>query len=71
VSSEAPVFELPDLTGVRRKLSEFRGRDVLLVFFNPRCGFCTKMAAELAAIPVQPWRDLLAERRICGPLRGA
>jgi peroxiredoxin len=24
---------------------------VLLVFFNPQCGFCTKMAADLAALP--------------------
>jgi peroxiredoxin len=51
--SEAPDFELPDLSGGRRKLSEFRGRDVLLVFFNPRCGFCTKMAADIAALPVE------------------
>jgi len=47
----APDFELPDLTGARRKLSEFRGQNVLLVFFNPQCGFCTKMAADLAALP--------------------
>ena len=47
----APDFELPDLTGVRRKLSEFREQNVLLIFFNPQCGFCTKMAADLAALP--------------------
>ncbi len=47
----APDFELPDLTGVRHKLSELRGKDVLLIFFNPQCGFCTKMAADLAALP--------------------
>jgi peroxiredoxin len=47
----APDFELPDLTGVHRKLSEFREQNVLLIFFNPQCGFCTKMAAELAALP--------------------
>jgi peroxiredoxin len=52
VGSAAPDFELPDLTEVPRKLSEFRGRDVLLIFFNPKCGFCTKMAADLAALPV-------------------
>jgi peroxiredoxin len=46
----APGFELPELSGVRRKLSEFRGQDVLLIFFNPQCGFCTKMAADLAAL---------------------
>jgi peroxiredoxin len=47
----APDFELPDLTGDRHKLSEFRGKDLLLIFFNPRCGFCTKMADDLAALP--------------------
>ncbi|MHB8954087.1 MAG: peroxiredoxin family protein [Pirellulaceae bacterium] len=47
----APDFELPDLMGVRRKLSEFRGKDLWLIFFNPQCGFCTKMAADLAALP--------------------
>ena len=47
----APDFELPDLAGVRHKLSEFREQNVLLVFFNPQCGFCTKMAADLAALP--------------------
>jgi peroxiredoxin len=50
VGSPAPDFELPDLAGVRRKLSEFRGKDLLLIFFNPKCGFCTKMAANLAAL---------------------
>jgi peroxiredoxin len=51
IDTAAPEFELPDLVGVRRKLSEFRGQDVLLIFFNPKCGFCTKMAADLAALP--------------------
>jgi peroxiredoxin len=52
VGTPAPEFELPDLAGVHHKLSEFRGKDVLLIFFNPKCGFCTKMAADLAALPV-------------------
>ncbi|HUQ71716.1 MAG TPA: redoxin domain-containing protein, partial [Planctomycetaceae bacterium] len=51
VGSVAPDFELPDLAGVRRKLSEFRDKNVLLIFFNPKCGFCTNMAADLAALP--------------------
>ncbi len=50
VGTLAPDFELPDLTRVRRKLSEFRGQDLLLIFFSPKCGFCTKMAADLAAL---------------------
>jgi peroxiredoxin len=51
LGTAAPDFELLDLTGVRRKLSEFREQNVLLVFFNPQCAFCTKMAADLAALP--------------------
>jgi peroxiredoxin len=50
IGAPAPDFELPDLAGTRRKLSEFRGKDVLLIFFGPKCGFCTKMAADLAAL---------------------
>jgi peroxiredoxin len=52
VGTVAPDFELPDLLGTRHKLSEYRGKDVLLIFFNPKCGFCTKMAGDLAALPV-------------------
>lgn len=51
IGTLAPDFELPDLAGKWRKLSEFRGRELLLIFFNPQCGFCTKMAADLAALP--------------------
>ena len=51
LGAAAPNFELPDLAGVRHKLSEFRGQNVLLIFFNPKCGFCTNMAADLAALP--------------------
>jgi peroxiredoxin len=57
IGSVAPDFELPDLTGVRRKLSEFGSRNVLLVFFNPQCGFCTQMAADLAALSAEGGND--------------
>jgi peroxiredoxin len=50
IGTPSPDFELPDLAGVRRKLSQFRGQDVLLIFFGPKCGFCTEMAADLAAL---------------------
>lgn len=53
VGNAAPDFELPDLAGVRRKLSDFRGQDLLLIFFHPKCGFCTKLAADLAALPAE------------------
>src|SRR5262245_53361507 len=32
----APAFELPALSGGRKTLSEFRGQELLLIFFNPR-----------------------------------
>src|SRR2546422_7143520 len=50
LGSPAPAFELPDLAGGRKSLSDFRGRKLLLIFFNPRCGFCTRMASDLAAL---------------------
>ena len=52
IGMAAPDFELPDLSGVRHKLSEFREKNVLLIFFNPQCGYCTKIAPELAALRV-------------------
>lgn len=50
VGSKAPDFELPDLSGNIVGLSHWHGRRVLLIFFNPQCGFCEKMAAGLAAL---------------------
>jgi peroxiredoxin len=52
LGSVAPEFALPDLSGTRHTLAEFRGQRVLLIFFNPGCGFCVKMAPDLAALPV-------------------
>jgi peroxiredoxin len=49
---EAPAFELPDLAGVKQTLAQYRGRKVLLIFFNPSCGFCVKMVPQLAALPI-------------------
>src|SRR5262245_15520807 len=46
----APEFELPDLSGGRRKLAEFRGQSLLLIFFNPACGFCGELMPKLAAL---------------------
>jgi peroxiredoxin len=57
IGAPAPDFELPDLRGQRRSLSHFRGNDVLLIFFNPKCGFCSQMAADLAALPIGPGQE--------------
>jgi peroxiredoxin/uncharacterized membrane protein YphA (DoxX/SURF4 family) len=51
--TKAPEFTLPDLKGEPRSLSEFRGKRLLLIFFNPRCGYCTRMAPDLAALPIE------------------
>jgi|SRR5579875_543429 len=50
LGSLAPDFELPDLDGKPVPLSHWRGRRVLLIFFNPQCSFCEQMAAGLAAL---------------------
>lgn len=52
VGSFATEFILPTLDGRRMTLTEWRGRRVLLVFFNPSCEFCRAMVPELAGLPV-------------------
>ncbi len=50
LGSDAPAFELPDLSGERKSLAQFRGQSVLLIFFNPDCGFCRDMMPKLAKV---------------------
>ena len=54
VGSEAPAFELPDLAGERKSLAQFRERPVLLIFFNPGCGFCRDLVPKLAELSPSP-----------------
>lgn len=51
LDSPAPNFELPDLEGRPTTLAQFRGQPVLLLFFNPACGFCRELAPKFAADP--------------------
>jgi len=46
----APNFELSDVSGERWALSQFRGRSILLIFFNSSCRFCVELAPALANI---------------------
>jgi len=48
--SLAPEFELPllDRSGVRKR-SDFAGRPLLLIFFDPRCPFCVQLVQSLSA----------------------
>jgi peroxiredoxin len=50
LGSTAPEFSLPDLAGQTRTLGEFRGKSVLLIFFNPACGYCRELLPKLAAL---------------------
>jgi peroxiredoxin/uncharacterized membrane protein YphA (DoxX/SURF4 family) len=45
--AEAPEFALTDVRGRERTLSEFRGRELMLLFWNPSCGFCDAMTEDL------------------------
>ncbi|WP_322754051.1 MauE/DoxX family redox-associated membrane protein [Frankia sp. Cas3] len=51
----APAFTLPGLSGHPVSLGDFRGTEVLLLFWNPGCGFCREILDELkdwdAALP--------------------
>jgi thiol-disulfide isomerase/thioredoxin len=49
VGAEAPALELPSLDGERVSLEALRGRDTLLLFWNPGCGFCRAMHDDLLA----------------------
>jgi peroxiredoxin/uncharacterized membrane protein YphA (DoxX/SURF4 family) len=52
VGAPAPDFALPDLSGQMVRLSGLRGGPVLVLFWNPGCGFCQQMLADL-----QAWQD--------------
>ncbi len=50
IGRPAPGFELPDLSGTRHSLASFRGRQALVIFFNPQCGHCVRMTEALAKL---------------------
>ncbi len=49
IGDPAPEFELPDLDGRIVRLSDFKGKKTLLLFWNPGCGFCTQMLDDIKA----------------------
>ena len=49
VGAEAPALELPSLDGETVSLETLRGRETLLLFWNPDCGFCRSMHEDLLA----------------------
>src|SRR5205085_12655388 len=46
IGKPAPNFELKDLDGKTVKLSDFKGKPVVLEWFNPACPVVTRQHAE-------------------------
>ena len=54
IGKPAPAIELQDLDGKTVKLSDFKGRDTAVLFWNPGCGFCKRMEGDLKAWEANP-----------------
>jgi peroxiredoxin len=54
IGDPAPSVKLPDPEGKHVDLERFRGRDTLLVFWNPSCGFCQNMLDDLRTWETKP-----------------
>ena len=54
IGEPAPAFSLPDLDGKMFSLSDFQGNKILVLFWNPDCGFCQQMLADLRAWEAEP-----------------
>ena len=50
VGAEAPELELPSLDGGDIALADLAGREALLLFWNPSCGFCRSMHDDVLAL---------------------
>jgi peroxiredoxin len=57
VGEPAPAFTLPDLQGKMVNLSDFRKHKTLVLFWNPSCGFCQQMLADLKAWEAEPSQE--------------
>ncbi len=54
IGQVAPAIKLPDLTGKTVELTDFKGSDTLVLFWNPGCGFCSRMLDDLKAWEANP-----------------
>jgi peroxiredoxin/uncharacterized membrane protein YphA (DoxX/SURF4 family) len=52
VGEPAPHFELPDLNGATVALRYFEGEKVVVIFWDPECGFCREILPDVRA-----WED--------------
>lgn len=56
INQSAPDFELPDLNGVKHRLSDHRGRIVIVNFWSCECPHSERTDKAIMAMFVQ-WRD--------------
>ncbi len=54
VGEPAPEIKLEDLDGNTVELKDFRGEEVLVLFWNPGCGFCQRMLPNLKEWEANP-----------------
>jgi peroxiredoxin/uncharacterized membrane protein YphA (DoxX/SURF4 family) len=52
VGEPAPRLELPDLNGATVSLRYFEGEKVVVIFWDPGCGFCREILSDIRA-----WED--------------
>ncbi len=52
-----PPLSLENLTGKTVTLDDFRGRETIVLFWNPGCGFCKRMVEDLKAWEAEPPAD--------------
>jgi peroxiredoxin/uncharacterized membrane protein YphA (DoxX/SURF4 family) len=57
IGRDAPVVELANLDGETVKLADFAGHPTAVLFWNPGCGFCQRMADDLKAWEADPPAD--------------
>jgi thiol-disulfide isomerase/thioredoxin len=57
VGEPAPRFALSDLANNEVDLNELLGRDTLLLFWNPGCGYCQKMADDVKRWEARPGKN--------------
>jgi methylamine dehydrogenase accessory protein MauD len=53
----APQIELPNLDGAPLSLANFGGEKVVVLFWDPECGFCREMLPELKELEENPTED--------------
>jgi peroxiredoxin len=54
VGKPVPDIKLPDLNGITVSLIDLRGNEVLVLFWNPHCGFCNRMLNDLKGWEANP-----------------